>query len=59
MIGYRFEISTYKSDSLGPGAVLLLDEPDSHLHPELAQNVIQTIQERLVKQLGIQVIMTT
>ena len=56
---WSFEMSTYKSDASGNGAVLLLDEPDSHLHPELTQSVIQIIQERLVKQQGIQVIMTT
>ncbi|EDV29295.1 uncharacterized protein TRIADDRAFT_51463 [Trichoplax adhaerens] len=39
--------------------IILLDEPDAHLHPSLVQEVIETIKTKLISKLGIQVIMTT
>jgi len=41
------------------GAILLLDEPDAHLHPSLVKNLIETIQTKLIDSYGLQVIMTT
>ncbi|MBY0376993.1 MAG: ATP-binding protein, partial [Gammaproteobacteria bacterium] len=40
-------------------AILLLDEPDAHLHPSLTHQVIREIKNRIVDVYGIQVIMTT
>ena len=39
--------------------LLLLDEPDAHLNPELAEFLINLLIDVVVKELGIQVIMTT
>jgi energy-coupling factor transporter ATP-binding protein EcfA2 len=39
--------------------ILLLDEPDSHCEPNLVKGFIDVVQNVLVKDLGIQVIMTT
>jgi len=39
--------------------LMLLDEPDAHLHPSLTKQFIQSIQDVLVKKFGVQVIMTT
>lgn len=39
--------------------LLLLDEPDAHLHPEMALMFKEIISEVVVKQFGVQVIMTT
>ena len=38
---------------------LLLDEPDSHLHPSLAKVLVRMLNEIIVEGMGIQVIMTT
>ncbi|MHA7840686.1 MAG: AAA family ATPase [Gammaproteobacteria bacterium] len=38
---------------------LLLDEPDSHLHPSLAKVLVGMIQDVLINKLDMQVIMTT
>jgi ABC-type cobalamin/Fe3+-siderophores transport system ATPase subunit len=39
--------------------VLLLDEPDAHLHPSLAQIFLEVIEDVLVKRHDVKVIMTT
>ena len=39
--------------------LLLLDEPDAHLHPSMSKMMINIIQNTLVKEYGIRVIMTT
>lgn len=39
--------------------VLLLDEPDAHLHPEMARQFKEIVSDTLVKEMGMQVIMTT
>ncbi len=40
-------------------SILLLDEPDAHLHPDIIADVIETIKTKLINELKIQVIMTT
>lgn len=39
--------------------LLILDEPDAHLHPQMAKMFKEIISDVLVKKFGIQVIMTT
>jgi predicted ATPase len=39
--------------------IILLDEPDAHLNPSLVKEIIDMIKTKLVKELGLQVIMTT
>lgn len=39
--------------------LMLLDEPDAHLHPSMSSMMINIIQNTLVKEYGIRVIMTT
>lgn len=39
--------------------LLLLDEPDAHLHPSLCANVLNAINDVIVNQLGVRVILTT
>lgn len=39
--------------------LLLLDEPDAHLHPALTRTFLDVVQEELVKKHGIRVLMTT
>lgn len=39
--------------------LLLLDEPDAHLHPSMAQQFLNVIKNVLVDKFGVQVIMTT
>lgn len=39
--------------------LLLLDEPDAHLHPSMSQQFINVIKNVLVDKYGVQVIMTT
>lgn len=63
--GERLELMTliwiYDSNLMHPNqpALLLLDEPDAHLHPSLTYDVIERIKNRLVAVYGVQVIMTT
>lgn len=40
-------------------SIMLLDEPDAHLHPSLTKEFLDTVQETIVKKYGIQVIMTS
>jgi len=39
--------------------ILLLDEPDAHLHPSMSQQFLNVIKNVLVDRFGVQVIMTT
>ena len=39
--------------------ILLLDEPDAHLHPDLTDRLLSTLHELLVDQYGVRVVMTT
>ncbi len=39
--------------------ILLLDEPDAHLHPTMAQQFINVVKNVLVDKFGVRVIMTT
>ncbi len=39
--------------------LLLLDEPDAHLTPKMTRNLIETLQETLVRDIGMDVVMTT
>ncbi len=39
--------------------LMLLDEPDAHLHPSLAKQFIDVIENILVKEYGVRVILTT
>ncbi len=39
--------------------VLLLDEPDAHLHPSMAKQFLDVVQNVLVRDKGVRVIMTT
>lgn len=43
----------------GHPKLLLLDEPDAHLHPSLARRFLNVIREVFVRQRGVRVIMTT
>ena len=40
-------------------AILIMDEPDAHLHPGLVKEIIAIIQTKIIQEWGIQVIMTT
>ncbi|WP_075882589.1 AAA family ATPase [Candidatus Protochlamydia sp. W-9] len=51
---WRFDQRNIQKES-----VILLDEPDAHLHPSMVKEVIDVIKTKLVTELGIQVIMTT
>ena len=44
---------------LYPNNCLMIDEPDSHLHPSKAKEMIEFIQNKLVKEMNFQVIITT
>lgn len=39
--------------------LLLLDEPDAHLHPEMVRKFVRTVDDVLVKGQGMRVVMTT
>jgi energy-coupling factor transporter ATP-binding protein EcfA2 len=39
--------------------LLLLDEPDAHLHPTMTQDFLSTIQDIIINKMGSKVIMTT
>ncbi len=40
-------------------AVLLLDEPDAHLHPSLTAQVLAALDDVLVRRLGVRIVLTT
>jgi len=51
--------SSYYNESLKFPELIVLDEPDAHLHPEMSKLLIDVLNETFVQQLGIKVIMTT
>ena len=54
-----FELTYYPSiNTIRSGSLLLLDEPDAHLHPSLVKDLFNMI-IKLIKVFGIQIIMTT
>lgn len=62
--GERVILSTalwmYQAQSTGlPFKMLLLDEPDAHLHPSLARRFLEVMQQVFVEARGVRVIMTT
>ena len=40
-------------------AILLLDEPDAHLHPSLTAQVLAALDDVLVRRLGVRIVLTT
>lgn len=46
-------------DTINQKSIMLLDEPDAHLHPSLTKEFLDTITDTIVKKYGIQVIMTS
>ncbi|MBD8387912.1 ATP-dependent endonuclease [Dysgonomonas sp. BGC7] len=52
-------LSDYYEGKLEYPNLLLLDEPDAHLHPEMSKLLIDILNEVFVKQLGIKVIFST
>ena len=53
-----FPVSYYGKELENP-ELIVLDEPDSHLHPELSKLLIDVLSDTFVNDLGIKVIMTT
>lgn len=51
--------SEYYSKSLKLPELLILDEPDAHLHPEMSQLLLEVLEETFVKKYGIKVLFTT
>ncbi len=53
-------VSRYHHDAhLQYPELILLDEPDSHLHPQMSKLLVDVLNETFVQKLGIKVIMTT
>jgi ABC-type molybdenum transport system ATPase subunit/photorepair protein PhrA len=46
-------------ESVGKPKLLLLDEPDAHLHPEMTKRFLSALETVLVKEHGVYVLMTT
>ena len=51
--------SEFYLDTLKLPDLLLLDEPDAHLHPEMSKLLLDVLEHTFTKELGIRVIMTT
>jgi len=51
--------SEYYQEKLSFPELLILDEPDSHLHPEMSKLLLDVLEETFVKRYGIKVIITT
>jgi energy-coupling factor transporter ATP-binding protein EcfA2 len=51
--------SQYYGTNLSFPQLILLDEPDAHLHPEMSKLLLDVLSETFVKKLGIKVIITT
>jgi len=51
--------SDYYNANLSFPELILLDEPDAHLHPELSKLLIDVLEQTFVNNFGIKVIMTT
>lgn len=52
-------ISSYYKEKISYPSLIILDEPDAHLHPEMTKILIETLKDTFVKKLGIKVIITT
>lgn len=48
----------YENRSSRPG-IIIVDEPDAHLHPVAIQELMSVIKEKLIGEFGLQVIMTS
>jgi energy-coupling factor transporter ATP-binding protein EcfA2 len=55
----RLFTSSYYNDNLDFPELIVLDEPDAHLHPEMSKLLIDVLEGTFVKKIGIKVIMTT
>jgi predicted ATPase len=51
--------TTYYDKQLTFPDLIILDEPDAHLHPQMSKILIDVLSDTFVKDLGIQVIITT
>lgn len=51
--------SEYYGNNLNFPELILLDEPDAHLHPEMSNLLINVLENTFVKKFGIKVIFTT
>jgi len=51
--------SEYYQERLTFPELLILDEPDAHLHPEMSKLLLDVLEETFVKKYGIKVIITT
>ncbi len=51
--------SEYYQDTLNFPDIIVLDEPDAHLHPEMSKLLLDVLEKVFVKKHGIRVIMTT
>lgn len=51
--------SKYYDDSLNFPELLILDEPDAHLHPEMSKLLLDVLEDTFVNKYGIKVILTT
>lgn len=51
--------SSFYQDNLGFPDLLILDEPDAYLHPEMSNLLIKVLNDTFVNDLGIKVIMVT
>lgn len=52
-------ITTYYNGNLNYPDLIILDEPDAHLHPEMTQILIKVLMNTFVQELGIKVLITT
>jgi energy-coupling factor transporter ATP-binding protein EcfA2 len=61
IVGLALKLFTkeYYEGNLDIPKVLVLDEPDAYLHPEMSKLLIEVLQNSFVKELGIKVIITT
>ena len=55
----RLFIVDISSGEIARPGILLLDEPDAHLHPQMVQFMMNVLKNSFVKKLGIKVILTT
>jgi ABC-type Mn2+/Zn2+ transport system ATPase subunit len=58
LISLMFYLYNSQEKNIFP-KLLLLDEPDAHLHPSMSQQFLNVIKNVLVDKFGVQVIMTT
>lgn len=58
LINKVFISSIYTGDLKFPD-IIILDEPDAHLHPQMCKTLIEVLNDAFVKKIGIKVIITT